>query len=671
MNGQTVKGKILMLVIPTVAIGLVIMAAVIFSYVKGEFEEQIVQSSLRNVNEVGEGVSEWLDKRMLETAETAATPMAKTRNAEMLNQNNRYRYELMQKLYPGVVDSVSWGPFDGSGVLYGWTSGGFKEMHNEDKAWYQQTMTGAQDSFMSSPVISQATGKIIVNSIAVSRNDAGQPVSMVLAAIYVQSVMDKVHSMQLGDKGYGLLVSKEGVYIVNPDEAAIMHKKISEESDAAVAELGKRMLSGDSGVYHYKSAAGEKMVAFYTPIKSTGWGMATVAYEDELFAPVMNMLKIMIGISIVLLALTSMGILITVNRVMRPLGIMMEEMKFLAQGDFRDRPTKIESQDELGILASAIMEMRRGIANVMRDVNSSAESLSSSAEELNATTEQSSLAANQVAQSIVKVAEGTSRQLDAVNETSMAIERLNEAIQNMASDSAAAASKSSQASDIAREGGKTLEMVIEQIQDMERSSTQTTNSIMTLGENSNQIGQIVGTISGIAEQTNLLALNAAIEAARAGQQGRGFAVVADEVRKLAESSQQAAQQISDLIKTTQADTEKVIDDMNAGGESFKVGAKNIMSMGEAFRQIIGIVEQVSRQMDEISASSKDMAQNGKKIVENVKTIGEASRISAEEAETVSAATQEQTASVHEIAGEAENLHNMAGDLQREVNKFKV
>ena len=449
-----------------------------------------------------------------------------------------------------------------------------------------------------------------------------------------------------------------------------MHKNISEESDAAVAELGKRMLSGESGVYHYTSG-GEKMVAFYTPIKSTGWGMATVAYEDELFAPVMNMLKIMIGISILLLALTSVGILMTVNRVMKPLGVMMEEMRFLAQGDFRDRPSEINSKDELGILASAIMEMRRGIANVMRDVNSSAESLSASAEELNSTTEQSSLAANQVAQSIVKVAEGTNQQLDAVNETSAAIEKLNEAIQSMATDSAAAAAKSRDASEIATEGSKTLEIAIEQIKNMERSSAQTANSVMTLGENSKQIGQIVGTISGIAEQTNLLALNAAIEAARAGQQGRGFAVVADEVRKLAESSQEAAQQISDLIKATQTDTEKAIQDMNAGSESFRVGAKNIMDMGEAFRKIADIVETVSNQMNGISASSKNMAQNGEKIVENIRTIGGASKTAAEEAETVSAATEEQTASVHEIAGESENLSRMAGELQQEVNKFKI
>jgi methyl-accepting chemotaxis protein len=94
-------------------------------------------------------------------------------------------------------------------------------------------------------------------------------------------------------------------------------------------------------------------------------------------------------------------------------------------------------------------------------------------------------------------------------------------------------------------------------------------------------------------------------------------------------------------------------------------------MGESFRKIIEIVENVSSQVQEISMAITGMAESGQQIVSNVRTIGETSRSAAEEAETVSAATEEQSASVQEIAHASNELAKMAMDLQREVQKFKV
>src|SRR5699024_9360166 len=80
-----------------------------------------------------------------------------------------------------------------------------------------------------------------------------------------------------------------------------------------------------------------------------------------------------------------------------------------------------------------------------------------------------------------------------------------------------------------------------------------------LQDNAVEVASIITMVSSIAEQTNLLALNATIEAARAGEHGKGFTVVADEIRKLADQSAQAAQQISTLITTIDADIDIVVE----------------------------------------------------------------------------------------------------------------
>jgi methyl-accepting chemotaxis protein len=356
--------------------------------------------------------------------------------------------------------------------------------------------------------------------------------------------------------------------------------------------------------------------------------------------------------------------------IVKPLGQMVTGTRAVAAGDLT-QVLSVNSQDEIGQLSEAFNAMAIQLKQLIRRIMSNAEQLAASCEELNASAEQSTQATHQIAGSINDVAKGTEDQLAAVRECSSTAEKMSVNIQQVATNATKVAGQSTQAADKAQEGNKSVEKAIEQMTNIERTVNKSTQVVTKLGERSMKIGKIVDTISGIAGQTNLLALNAAIEAARAGENGRGFAVVAEEVRKLAEQSQGAAKQIAIMIGEIQDDTEQAVLTMNDGTREAKLGAEVINKTGQVFTEIETMVIQVSEQVQDISVTIQQMAVNSYKIVGSIEKIGDLNTNTAGEAQTVSAATEEQLASIEEIASFSQALGKMAQELQTAVNKFRI
>lgn len=354
----------------------------------------------------------------------------------------------------------------------------------------------------------------------------------------------------------------------------------------------------------------------------------------------------------------------------RPVNELVAVAQNVAGGDLTNHVT-VDRQDEIGKLAQSFNAMVDQLKSLIRQINTNAEHLAASSEELTASSEQSAQAANQVATSISDVANGANEQLVAANEASAVVEQMSAGIQQIAANTNLVAEQSAQAADKAKAGGQSVDQAVNQMVRVEATVNISAGVVAKLGERSKEIGQIVDTISGIAGQTNLLALNAAIEAARAGEQGRGFAVVAEEVRKLAEQSQQAAGKIAQMIGEIQGDTDKAVLAMNDGTREVKTGAEVVTIAGNAFREIVELVSQVSGQVREISAAIQQMAGGSQQIVGAVKKIDGLSKASASEAQSVSAATEEQLASMEEIASSSQTLAKLAQDLQTEVARFRV
>ena len=331
----------------------------------------------------------------------------------------------------------------------------------------------------------------------------------------------------------------------------------------------------------------------------------------------------------------------------------------------------VENQDEFGEMATAFNGMIDNMRSMTKKIQDTAVFVSDTSEQLTANANQSAEATQSVAQSITEVAESAAVQMDSIGETKHEIDALSDGISQAVSRIATIRKNIEDTVERANEGNELVKSTVEQMNTISETVDQSAQIVEKLGQRSQEIGEIISTISGIAEQTNLLALNAAIEAARAGENGRGFAVVAEEVRKLAEESQQAAQQIGDLISSIQTETEQAVGAMKDGREQAEKGLENVSSTGQGFSRILELIRICSDDSAQITDTMQILDGRIRTIVNLSENVNNSARRASDASQNVSAATEEQAAGMEEIAASSRGLADSAKNLKEESVKFKV
>lgn len=373
-----------------------------------------------------------------------------------------------------------------------------------------------------------------------------------------------------------------------------------------------------------------------------------------------------------LVAMVLMGVFgwMLIRTITHPLTEMIGVCQRLSAGDFRQTARQINRNDEFGDMANILTMMREKLNGLMGKTSKSAEQIAAASEELTASSQQSAQASQQVAVSVTQASDAVTCQQQGIEKSTESVRKVAGAVQQLQGEADRVASHASAAYDQAVAGNSAIEASVAQIRSVETTVGESAATVDKLGQRSQEIGQIVATISGIAEQTNLLALNAAIEAARAGEQGRGFSVVADEVRKLAEQSQEAAQQISLLILGIQSDTSNAVNSMKQGSTAVADGAKSVENLRATFDHIRNFVDNVSKEVAGMAEAIRGVAEDTQIITKHIAEIDRQGDKVASEMQSVSALSEEQSAAASEIASASDSLARLAQELQGSLQAFE-
>ena len=394
----------------------------------------------------------------------------------------------------------------------------------------------------------------------------------------------------------------------------------------------------------------------------------TIYQQDSKEAgSIITLLIIVIAAALVLSI--SIGLLMT-RLITKPIKDIQALFAETEQGDFTVKGT-YQSKDELGLLTSSFNKMVAGVRSIIETVGETSHQVASSSQELSASADESTKASEYISTTIQELAVGSDQQVESVENSRTVIMGMTEFAERISSNAEKAAATADQTAMMSLEGTKAINKVSTQMKSINETVVSLSEAFKHLTERSNEIGNITEVITSIAEQTNLLALNAAIEAARAGEQGKGFAVVADEVRKLAEQSARSAEQITRLITIIQNDTKQTMNSVISATGEVKEGLVVVHEAGGAFQKIENSITEVVTQINDVTNLVKNLTAGASEIETAISGVKEVAETAAGGTQTVSAATQEQLASMEEIAAASQILAQNAEELQHLIQKFKI
>lgn len=536
--------------------------------------------------------------------------------------------------------------------------------------WY----TGAIES--SVPVFTDPyydpTLDVIMSSCTMPMyDDKGTFLGVVTVDMELTGIQSLVVDIKVGETGDASLLTSEGNYIYDKDEAKNMDAMITKDNNASLAEAGKNIMTSEKWRGEYIKD-GNKYNLYSQTIDKVNWKLVIKMSQSEIIEPVRNLIILVAVIGTLTIAMVVILLISQIKYISSSIKKVQKFAENLAEGDFTINALKVKNEDELGKMGRSLNAMYLKNSEIIRNISDDAYAINSDSKELFQVTETLQTKFGDIDTFMRTVNDDVSSVSAATQEVNASVEEVNSSITVLASEtvknSGMAKDLKASAQEIEANCKLSYNRTIEMTQKYEYDLKKSLDGAAVV----ESIGILTDVISSIAEQTNLLSLNASIEAARAGEHGRGFIVVADEIGKLAS---QTAKTIGEINET--------IGYVNSAFSNLTESSKSLLSFVtdtvapdyNVFLDAAKKYEDKAKEIEGFSQTIMEMSATIENIISEVtgavQEIAESSMRTAESSDNVMTCVNDVSKIIDKVADLANKQDNMATQLNNLVSSFKI
>ena len=536
------------------------------------------------------------------------------------------------------------------------------------RGWYKEAAESTK--VCQSAVYKAANGTPVVSFSSAIRS-GGNLVGVAGCDLNLDMAREMLSKAKIYETGKAFLISKEGNFIYHDKYS--LDNSISSVDDPDLKALASTFLSGKP-VFTSSPNSSDNFYAS-VPVGDSGWVLVLCVPQAEVYASSTELLGIMVGITIAAFVLLAAILFYIARLISVPVENLAAFASNVARGDLRSVPQSTDRTDEIGTLHNAFCNMTENLRKLIRQLSETAGRVAASSSDLTANTQEAAQASEFAANSVAQIAETSTAQSETIVSAAAMMQEASSSIGEVTDVIKEIVTSAKMTEDETRDGQAILNHTISKMNTLKDGAAVVTETVRGLQESAHEVSSIVEMITSISEQTNLLALNAAIEAARAGEHGKGFSVVADEVRKLAEQSKEATANISELLNGNAVQMDKTFRAMEEQSVNVENSVEEIHRSGEKFTAIASHIESLSESINHISEIAQSVQQNNQRAVNSIEELSSGSSDAdtkmQEEVSNISAVTEEQAASMSEIAAATRTLSEIAQELQQMTKQFQT